>query len=228
MRFSQILSVFVATAIANAPVHPTTVAPPTLITLKSDNHVALTGEISRTLIDKAILTLNRIHSRHIYVYIDSIGGFVDEGERFIAQMQYRQATNTTFTCVAQMAHSMAFYIMQRCDKRLVTQGANMMQHQISVVNTGQHSNLESHLGMIRRKANRIYQACADRIGIPLKTFIHRTTSDWWLYGEEIVQQNVADGLAIVGCSPELQEVLVGLSNKVIYTNRCPLVYTPML
>ena len=227
MRFSQIISVFVGTAIANAPVHPTTVAPPTLITLESDNHLALTGEISRTLIDKAILTLNRIHKPEIYVYIDSGGGFVDEGERFIAQMQYRQATNTTFTCIAQTAHSMAFYIMQRCDKRLVTQGAKMMQHQVSVQNIGQLRNLESHLGMIRRTANRIYQACADRIGIPLKTFLHRTTSDWWLYGEEIVQQNVADGLAIVGCSPKLQDVSVGLDNKVVYTNRCPLVHTTL-
>jgi ATP-dependent protease ClpP protease subunit len=198
---------------------------PRIITLEEDNHLALTGEINRVLIDKTIINLNRIHRKEIYVYINSVGGSVDEGERLIAQMQYRQAFNTTFTCIAEVAHSMAFYLMQRCDTRLVTSGAKMMQHQISVVNAGQLRNLESHMAMIRSTANRIYQACADRIGIPLKLFVHRTTSDWWLYGQEIVDQNVADGIAIVGCSPSLQVVSVGLSHKVEYSNLCPMVYT---
>ena len=97
---------------------------------------------------------------------------------------------------------MAFHIMQKCQLRLVTPSAKMMQHQISLVVQGELAKMNSYITMINRISERLSSEAAARIGITLEEFTQKVQQDWWLSGEDIVKENIADGIALVGCETE--------------------------
>ena len=181
-----------------------TVAPPVTITLSHDNHAALIGEVNTETVNEVIETMHQINQPEILLYINSPGGLVFEGDKLMAYMDYRQQTGTQITCIAQMAHSMAFSIMQKCDLRLVTASTMMMQHQISLGSYGELAKVNNYLQLINQVSKRLNQQAAKRIGVSLEEFEKRVQQDWWSYGENIVKENIADSLAIVGCHNTLQ------------------------
>lgn len=170
-----------------------------IVNLNSTNHVKIQGPIDHYSIDLAISQLNLITDKHFYIYLDTPGGIVDEGERFVTQLKYKQATGSYVTCIAENALSMGFYIFQNCNNRLVTPSGKLMQHQISLNNNRiPLDNLDSYIKMVRKISRNINQFCANRINITVEDFEKRVNNDWWLYGQDAIKENAADGMTLVG------------------------------
>lgn len=171
--------------------------------LNSTNHVKIIGNINHDSIDFAISQLNSISNKNFYIYLDTPGGIVDEGERFVSQILYKQATGSQVTCIAENALSMGFYIFQNCNTRLITPSGKLMQHQISLNNN--HiplDNLDNYIKMVRKISRNINQFCANHINISVQEFEKKVNNDWWLYGQDAIDENAADGMTLVGSSPQ--------------------------
>lgn len=193
------------------------------ITLNNNNHVSLLGVVDEVTIDRTIQAMNKITKPDYYFYINSPGGFVEEGERLVSHMNYHQGTGKNITCIAENAHSMAFYIFQNCNRRLIIPSTKVMQHQITIQNSGQLANIHSYIEMIQRISHRMNIFCSERIGIPLEEFNKRVMSDWWLYGEDIITNGVADEMVLVGCNTTKDAYLDNDGLLHINNHPCPLV-----
>ena len=174
-----------------------------IITLNNVNHISLTTNVNKNSVDDVIREMNIIKENIIYMYIDSPGGEVFEGDKLVSNMAYHQSLGREFVCIAENAHSMAFYIFQNCDRRYITQSAKMMQHQISIASNGPLVNNDNYIKMVKDISIKINTLCASRIKMSLNDFIGKINTDWWVYGQDIIDNNVADKIVLVGCSVEL-------------------------
>lgn len=69
----------------------------------------------------------------VNLLIDSPGGSVYSGFRFIAQMKSLQGKGTKFSCyVPGLAASMAFHILTHCDERVVLEESALLWHRARV------------------------------------------------------------------------------------------------
>jgi len=195
-----------------------------VITLNNENHIALTTDVNKNSVDKVIREINEIKEKVIHMYIDSPGGEVFEGDKLVSNMAYHQSLGKEFICIAENAHSMAFYIFQYCDYRYITQSAKMMQHQISIASNGPLVNNDNYIKMVKDISIKINTLCASRIKMSLNDFIGKINTDWWVYGQDIIDNNVADKIVLVGCSVELvdcplygktESKLVGLVHSIL-------------
>jgi ATP-dependent Clp protease, protease subunit len=195
---------------------------PIYVTLRPHNHASLVGEVNTKSVNHVIDEMNLISKPHIWLYLNSPGGNVEDGDKLISYLDYRQQTGTNITCIAEQAHSMAFHIMQKCQLRLVTPYAKMMQHQISLGLYGELAKVNSYLRMINKISERLNSEAAERIGITMEEFTKRVQQDWWVYGEDIVKENVADGVALLGC-----EIVPKTPNRLMTPQfKCPITHIP--
>ena len=195
-----------------------------IITLNNHNHISLLGTIDKQLIDTTITTMNNIKTNEFYLYINSPGGYVEDGERLISNMMYLQNTGKTINCIAENAHSMAFNIFQNCDTRYITSSSKVMQHQVQLYEVnGPLDNVYNYIKMIKTISDRLHLFCSKRIGMELNEYIRKINTDWWLTGEEIISNNVADKVAIVGCD-NTDSVIGGETLLLKKSNKCPLIY----
>ena len=70
---------------------------------------------------------------------------------------------------------------------------------------------------------------AKKIGLEYETFKKKTYNDWWLSGDNIVLENVADEMVNVKCSKRLTNTNYTISNgyqDFVYSS-CPLVNEPI-
>ncbi len=193
------------------------------IILERDNHVSLVGSVDNISINKLINDMNKISKNKYYFYINSPGGYVEEGERLVSHMRFQQNIGKNISCIAENAHSMAFYIFQNCNQRLIIPSSKVMQHQITIHNNGQLANINSYIEMISRISHRMNTFCSKRIGISLDEFSKRVMTDWWLYGEDIITNNVADKIVLVGCNNTANAYLDDDGLLHIDAHPCPLV-----
>lgn len=69
----------------------------------------------------------------VTLILDSPGGSVHTGFKFISQMKTLQGKGTKFHCyVTGMAASMAFHILTQCDKRVVLQESMLLWHRARI------------------------------------------------------------------------------------------------
>ena len=190
-----------------------------IITLNNTNHVSLVGEVNQISIDKTILAMSNIQGNNFYFYINSPGGIVDEGERLVSSIRYYQELGKNITCIAEKAHSMAFYIFQNCNLRYILPSSKVMQHQISVYHTGELANVNNYIELIKKISKRINMFCAKRIGMEYNDFINKVLSDWWLEGDDIIKYGVADEMVLIGCNITY--------NKLLFKN-CPLINSELI
>ena len=53
--------------------------------------------------------------------------------------------------------------------------------------------------MVKQTELRINNFCAIRINMELNKFIEKINNEWWTYAEEVVENNLADEIVLVGC-----------------------------
>jgi ATP-dependent Clp protease, protease subunit len=213
------------------------------VELEDGNHVVLRGEINEEMISKAIVAISSIKAptdsegssdqAEIILYISSPGGSVLAGNNFIQFMNYLRQKGRRFTCVADFAASMAFSIFQECDNRYVTPSSILMQHQMSVGIQDQYENLKNRIHLLDAINMQSIQRQSRRIGLTVEEFKKKVVSDWWIYGENCVDERVADQVVHVGCAfPLLNETyeekfeFFGTTYKLVFS-KCPLAVAPI-
>ena len=105
----------------------------------------------------------------------------------------------------------------------------MMQHQMSFKNLdGNIENLNNYVKISNKLYDKLIEDASKRIGISVDIYRAKIMNDWFLYGEEIVKNNVADAMiSSVGCSKKLTAhdsiTTLGEGTNLLTISLCPLV-----
>jgi ATP-dependent protease ClpP protease subunit len=205
------------------------------VVLNETNFVSLIGPVTSNSVDAVLLDwshpsrarqMNR--TKHAILYIDSPGGSVHAGSRLVQYIRAIQNQNVTVDCIAQNFMSMAFIIMQACDGRFVLENSVGMQHQMSMSMRGDIENLRSMFRLHDRMNERMIRMEIDKIGIDREDYMERIINDWWLYGEDNVDENTADEVILYSCAPSLYGAVVEREERIlgmtftVRIHRCPL------
>ena len=196
------------------------------ITLNDFNHVSIKGQINNLTASSFISDIEKIKTKHIYIFIDSTGGNVLDGEKIIQYIQFKKNNKYTILCIASHAYSMAFHIFQHCNTRFIIPTSILMQHQMSITISGQLKNIKNYLSMIESINAKYIEYESKKLGLTITDFNNRIETDWWMYGDDIIRNNAADlMLESIGCDKSLFKNNFKLDvNSVIYTvSDCPLV-----
>lgn len=219
--FSLMMAMFAFTAKAAEPV----------VTLTSQNSMALRSEVDDESTSRLILQLMEFKGDTVYLYINSPGGSIIAGNQLV---QAIHASGKKVVCIADFAASMAFSILQSCDQRLVMDDAIIMQHQAATEMKGNVTKLGKELELLQKLAEGLNKDDAARLGMPLKEFQAKIHDEWWMVGgEEIVASKAADAVTRVKCSAELSkkrevQIIDSLFGQAVLTwSGCPLATYPV-
>ena len=173
------------------------------IKLNNDNLVNIRGPILDSSIDSFLTKLQKIPSNDVFIFINSPGGSVSEGIRFIQVMNSLNESGKVIHCIVDKGASMAFIIFQSCSNRYIIEGSILMQHQISGGGTGSIENLRNRMKLLDNIYLNLNKAQAERLNLPLNNFLDKILSDWWMFDNEILDENAADEKIKTICHPEL-------------------------
>jgi ATP-dependent Clp protease protease subunit len=169
----------------------------TTITLTKDNVVALTGEVSESSINTLVIDIESKQANQIYLYINSPGGSVLAGQKFI---DYLNTTDKDVICVAKVAISMAHHIFEACKTRLVQSDSILMQHNMTAGTDGKIESMKRFLSVLSSIEHDLNVQVSKRIDMPLNDFELIIKDEWWVYGNKAVTLNLADKEVQVKCA----------------------------
>jgi ATP-dependent Clp protease protease subunit len=201
-----------------------------VVSLTESNSLALIGEVNSDSVAKLIDKIQRSDAKELIIYIDSPGGSVVDGLQLIDIMK---ASGKKYTCVANSAASMAFSILQQCDRRLITPHAIIMQHMGSYGLQGPAPNNLSLSNMAQKLFRELLEMDAARLGVTPEVLYSKTRDDYWLFGKDALKDNAADGVMGVKCDKALAEkknkevVSSFFGSFEITMSACPLISTPL-
>jgi len=92
------------------------------------------GEVSTDIVKlrKQLVQKVRAGHKHMYIHINSGGGLLHVGMRFVHMMRAARQAGVKLTCVVDgVAASMALIIYSECDERFATFGSKIMWHSIA-------------------------------------------------------------------------------------------------
>lgn len=195
------------------------------------NSYTLSGPVTDESVDAAIAGISKPGVK--YLVLETPGGSVDAGYRFVSFMKTRQ----DIACVVQSAASMGFVILQACGKRYVLDHSILMQHQASLgLPQTKVKNLISVLRGILAQLREMDKMQADRMGLTAREFDALTTDDLWIFsGAKAVELRAADKVVTASCSQDLLskklrkkeviQVLFFQSEVEVEYSECPLILT---
>ena len=100
-----------------------------LIELNSRNMITIRGPIKHESVSDFMNKAGKIDSKNIYIYISSPGGSVMEGMKIVDLIRSLEKSGRSVSCISDFSASMAFIILQSCQRRLATFSSVLMQHQ---------------------------------------------------------------------------------------------------
>lgn len=193
----------------------------TIIKLNTSNSISLKGVINNKNTNRFLydFSINE-NKNNLYLFIDSVGGSVEDGYKIISEIK-----KYNVTCVVEKAYSMAFAILQSCNKRYLLPYGKLMQHQISLGIMNELAKIESYLVFINQMENELLKIQSDKIGISSDDLKNKTYNEWWLFGDNAINENCADEIVQVECTKELTKKTYTINDGMydfVYS-RCPLV-----
>ena len=168
------------------------------VVLNSDI-VVLRGEVNGNSVSRVISGILSSPGNKVTLFLDTPGGSVFDGMQLVDVIK---ATNKKITCVASMAASMGFVILQSCDERVIMDNGVIMQHLISGGTRGNLPNMVKFVDFLVGVSEKSEKEQAARIGISVEQFKKNVANDWWLLGKDAVKAGAADRVAPVTCTPD--------------------------
>lgn len=214
------------------PEHSEHVSRQRLIKLTSENMAILKGRVESSTIDIAVRDLVNTQTDDIYLYIDSPGGSVIAGSDLIETLEMLKMKGKTVHCIADMAASMGFAILQSCEDRLVRENSLLMQHQMSVMTHGELEKVKSKMNLYDQLHASHVQRESKRLGLTVEEYEKKVMNEWYIYGAQALTCNAADDVVKVDCD---QHLLNSEYTIVFYTffgpvevaySKCPLLKPP--
>jgi len=159
------------------------------ITLDVNNMMPLYGGITFDMAEDFAYQINNETNKDYYVYIDSIGGSVEAGNRIINEIQ-----KYDLPCITHKAYSMAAAIFQGCNKRYIIPYGKLMFHNMTYAkNSNYFYQLEQeYIDTILRHTN-----------LSRKELLQKMKKEWYIIGKNIIAFNLADEMVHVKCTPAL-------------------------
>lgn len=229
-----IKSMVLASTLAFAPVYAKETE--RTITLDKGNHLALVGEINEKSSSEFIYKLLTLNKDNVLVYVSSPGGSVVSGMKIIQVAKDLKAKNSNLkiTCHVDFAASMAFAITQTiCDERLIGDSSTLMQHQATFGVQGREGEVSSRISMILSILEVMDKMQAKRLNTSVSEFRKKSRDEWWLIGQNAIDNKAADEIVPIVCTKELtldtkkQQInLFGLTAELTWS-QCPLVTYPL-
>lgn len=178
------------------------------IVLTSTNHCSLEDEVNyQSMKDLTFCLADKVIKRNgknytIYLVINSPGGSIYDGLKFIAFAKTIKNLETVTIFAASMASSI---VESLPGKRHGVENAITMFHRAKGSVSGQFEDgeLESRLALWKSIVRKMEQVNAKRIGITLKQYKRNVVNEWWVYGDDNVSENVLDQITVVKCSSKL-------------------------
>jgi ATP-dependent Clp protease protease subunit len=206
--------------------------PTTSVEYDVNNTVTLRGVINSASVSKAVEGIALSKSDEVYLFIQSPGGSIIDGMTLV---NFIRSTDKKVICVADIAISMAFVILQSCDERLSTANSITMQHHASFgAQRGESPNVVNFVNFLLKMDKELDIAQAARIGITVEKFQKNIDRDWWLFGSDVSKENVTDRTVTAVCSRKLLEstvtekisVMGGLFEVTLTWSGCPEILDP--
>ena len=171
--------------------------------ISNPNKVILSGHIDKmvmsTLINQIDLITKLNSDKNIFILIDSIGGDLIEGIKFINWIEEKKLEkNLRFKCICIRVISTAFNIYQMCDYRYVIEKCLMLQHEPKIKIEGTFdfvsdyylNQYQIHLNMYNLIINKI----SNKLGIMTNEYKNKFSNGDWIINNinEIFINNLAD------------------------------------
>jgi ATP-dependent Clp protease, protease subunit len=204
-----------------------------LVKLTADNFALIKGPIDGPSVDQVVKDMYAIEGDTVYLYFDTPGGSVMDGNGIIDAMETLTHMGKDVICVADTAISMGFVIFQHCPVRYVRPRAVLMQHQMSLGVRGQLENLKSRLELVQSLDDQLSQVQAARLKLTVDEFKAKTNNDWWMYGKDVIENGAADDVVNVVCDFDYREETFVVDYMTMFGpvhvtfSKCPLIKQPL-
>lgn len=204
-----------------------------LIELNSRNMITIRGPIKHESVSDFMTKVGKIDAKDIYIYISSPGGSVMEGMKIVDLIKSLEKSGRNVNCISDFSASMAFIILQSCQRRLATFSSVLMQHQMSLGLEGNIENINTYLTFIQKIDEELNTLQAKKIGMPEEVFRQKIINDWWIHGPDAKENSVVDDIVLVKCHPELNGKFETLSVSTMFGpvdlkyTKCPLSRYPV-
>lgn len=206
-----------------------------LIILHKNNSIIFRNVVTRVSVSAAIGRLVSLSHKlskndNIYLFLDTPGGIVDDGEFLIDTVKALPQEVKTIT---QTSMSMGFHIVQSLGERLVLPSGMYMSHRMRGGVEGQiPGEAVTRLNAALTLATYLDTAVAKRIGISVDAYRHLIFNEYWVSGEEAVKNRIADRVVIVRCGKDLdgtfKDVMETPFGSVSFVwSECPLIHYPL-
>jgi ATP-dependent Clp protease protease subunit len=195
-----------------------------LITLDNNNLVLIRDEITQNTVNQFISDIYQLDSDDIYIYLLTPGGSVIAGNDIIQTIHAFDKLGKNIICIADVAYSMGFVILQACPNRYILPTSSIMQHQLSLMVDGPIEQLKNKLKFITQIKDDLENMEATRLGLSIDEYYDKIEHDWWLYGIDIINNKAADKIVNIICTRQLLESKYIINNGDgfhIYS-KCPL------
>jgi len=176
---------------------------PFTIKLNKNNFINLTNEINIYTTNNLINNLINFNNKVLFLYIDSIGGNVDEGIKIINQINKMKNKNISVNCIAKNALSMAFTIFQYCSYRYILHNSILLQHEVVIkFNKNTEYKLDELYQIIvydKISYDKLIKFQSNKIGISIYQFKKYIKNTWIIKGKDNIIQNTADKIINISC-----------------------------
>lgn len=198
------------------------------IILTPENSIYYDFEVNVNTINWAInkiIELEKKHPEKIYLIMNSPGGSVQEGTRFIHFLEQFSNIDT----VTYFAASMGSAIVEgNPGKRLIVADGTLMFHRAATSMQGQINDgeLESRIAWLKNLIDVLESINYNRMGMSKADYKAAIKDELFLVGQGSVDKNAADAVINVRCSEELMNNLVDIrmNGKLIFRqNGCPMI-----
>lgn len=201
--------------------------------LTPNNHCSIEEQVTNESMQKAKFCLAdkaaQRATRHypLYLVLNSGGGSIYAGIRFISFAKTIKNLHTVTIYAASMASGIVEALP---GKRYMTENGVYMFHRARGSFEGyfEDGELESQLAMWKSIVRKMETDNSKRIGITLRDYKEKVVREWWLYGQQAIDKNVADEIRQVKCSYSLIKARKTRTVKTLFgsykvvESKCPL------
>jgi len=210
---------------------------PDVIVLSAKNTLSLNQTVTEESMaqlesDLIKMSLKLAPTGDIYLVMNTPGGDVHAGTKFIDIMKSIPQKIHTLTI---FSASMGFHIVQNSTgDRFILPSGTLMSHRAKGGMEGEFGgSIQVRLSWIANTLTRLDQICADRMGLRLPDYQQLIRDEYWVEGQNSVDQHAADKLVVARCDASLMgedkvtiQTMFGAAT--ITTSHCPLITAPTM
>lgn len=166
--------------------------------LLSSNCFVLNGDIDSDSIGPAIRWLiyenNKSERKTLTLYINSVGGYIDDAFALIDLMRHSQHTIRTVGLGQVMSSAFMIFVAGTPGHRYIGKNALVLCHQYSDELEGKHHDIKSYMKAAEATNNRMINLLKETSGMSTSVIKRKLfpPSDVWLTPEELLDMNLAD------------------------------------